>query len=142
MEIPRLVRNKPGAWDPVRCLDWGSQFLSFLRSLTQAVSPLSAEQEHTRNDQEIEAAASAETGPRVWRVKFEPRVGISAWLLDEDGVHEVEAGEDRIGFLPRWYWDDLQRHGASFSERSGGEQETAKPKLDVGELQIPPGWKI
>jgi RAT1-interacting protein len=46
---------------------------------------------------------------RVWRVSFVPRVGVSVSLLDKEGVEEVEAGEDRVGFLPRWYWDVLRK---------------------------------
>ncbi|EGN99498.1 hypothetical protein SERLA73DRAFT_90841 [Serpula lacrymans var. lacrymans S7.3] len=82
LELPRLVRGKPGAWDPVACLDWGRRFLSFLKDTM---------------------ASSAARD--VWRVKFTPREGVSVALLDEAGVADVEGGEARVGFLPRWYWD-------------------------------------
>lgn len=46
---------------------------------------------------------------KVWRVRFTPRTGVSVSILDEEGVKEVEAGqEDRVGFLPRWYWDAIE----------------------------------
>ena len=91
IQIPRLVRNKPGAWDPVLCLDWGNRFLTFLKATIQ------------------DSSSSGEgTGTRVWRVRFTPNVGVGVVLLDEEAVKDVQGGEDRVGFLPRWYW---QREG-------------------------------
>jgi len=83
VQIPRHVRGKPGAWDPLICLDWGDRFLSFLFNTVQT-----------------------KTGKDVWRVTFTPKVGITATMLDGAGMEEVMGGEDRIGFLPRWYWDE------------------------------------
>jgi RAT1-interacting protein len=85
IQIPRLVRNKPGAWDPVLCLDWGHRFLMFLNDAIRGTPP------------------SEDT--RVWRVKFTPNAGVSIVLLDQDAVKDVEGGEDRVGILPRWYLD-------------------------------------
>jgi len=65
---------------------------------------------------------------RVWRVKFTPRVGVSVSLLDKAGTAEVEAGEDRVGFLPRWYWDGLEN-----DIRGSHTSTTAK---------VPLGWQI
>lgn len=84
VQIPRLVRGKPGAWDPNVCLAWGDQFVSFLRNTIRG-------------------------GPKdgVWRIKFTPKAGVSAVLLGDVDVKDVEGGEDRVGFLPRWYWKEL-----------------------------------
>jgi hypothetical protein len=109
INIPRLVRGKPGAWDPLVCLEWGQQFLKFIKNIVQ-------DQKHTDRDN------------RVWRVKFTPRVGVSVSLLDEAGVEEVVAGEDRVGFLPRSYWDCL----------TGDNEEPRASKAQ----SIPPGWNI
>jgi RAT1-interacting protein len=67
LEIPRLVRGKPNAWDPLLCLAWGDRFLNV------------------------------------------PGQGASIRGLNEDEVKAVEGGEDRIGFLPRWYWNEVER---------------------------------
>lgn len=83
-EIPRSVRGRPGGWDPLICLDWGDKFLSFLQDTLAA---------NARKD--------------VWRVTFTPKVGISVALLDASGVEDVMGGDDRVGFLPRWYWNEI-----------------------------------
>ncbi|KAH6913340.1 hypothetical protein BKA70DRAFT_1369947 [Coprinopsis sp. MPI-PUGE-AT-0042] len=83
IELPRLVRGKPGAWDPSVCLAWSNNFLTFLKSTL------------------------VEDSPRVWRVTFTPGTGVSAHALDDAGVDEVVNGEDRTGFLPSWYWDEI-----------------------------------
>jgi RAT1-interacting protein len=68
----------------------------------------------------------------VWRVQFKPRVGVSAYLLDKEGVEEVVAGENRVGFLPRWYWDELGK------ENSGSVPLKPPTSIDA----VPAGWKI
>lgn len=106
IQIPRLVRGKPGAWDPLVCLHWGDQFLSFLKDTLQ----------------------HGTTEPnRVWRVKFAPQVGVSMWLIDREDLNDVEGGEDRVGFLPRWYWDAARK-----------DTGRAGPVLPP----IPQGWQI
>ena len=157
IEIPRLVRGKAGAWDPMICLEWGKRFLGFIRDIvttpeendtaenegkaddgeqargegTRAnVEPgfkVSAEDFKSCGDETTQIEANAESGletgkecgpgpdlkskakAKVWRVRFTPRTGVSVSILDEEGVKEVEAGqEDRVGFLPRWYWDAIE----------------------------------
>jgi RAT1-interacting protein len=85
-QIPRLVRGKPGAWDPFVCLDWGDRFLTFLRS----------------------SICGGDTSS-VWRVKFLPGSGIKVEELGPSGLEEVVNGEDRVGFLPSWYWEEIMR---------------------------------
>jgi RAT1-interacting protein len=87
IEIPRLVRGKPGAWDPLLCLDWGKRFLALLQKIVGECGP--------------------STGPRVWRVWFVPGTGIRVRELGGTEMAEVEDGEDRAGFLPGWYWAGL-----------------------------------
>ncbi|KAF5340876.1 hypothetical protein D9758_012156 [Tetrapyrgos nigripes] len=81
IEIPRMVRGKLGAWDPAICLDWGYQFLTFLKDTV------------TKGDPE-----------NVWRVKFLPKRGVHVTRLDSAEVAVVENGEERKGILPFWYW--------------------------------------
>jgi len=113
IEIPRLVRDKAEAWNPLLCLDWGQRFISFLKSVVQ--NQLSDLEQHKA----------------VWRVQFEPRVGVKVFMLDQAGVTEVESSEDRVGFLPAWYWQELQNNepaSASVSTRPDNS--------------IPPVWQI
>jgi RAT1-interacting protein len=110
MEIPRLVRGKPGAWDPLVCLDWGNTFLSFLRG----------QMEHGRHSEET-----------VWRVKFVPRRGIIVSFLDGAGVEDVMGKEDRVGFLPTWYWELLH------ATRSRVERREA-----VDTSGVHSGWRV
>ncbi|KAG2033307.1 RAI1 like PD-XK nuclease-domain-containing protein [Suillus americanus] len=118
VQIPRLVRGKPGAWDPNVCLAWGDRFLSFLRNTIRGGSK-----------------------GNVWRIKFTPKTGVSAVLLDDVYVRDVEGGEDRVGFLPRWYWDEMSGDVAYDSEartQTGSEGASSK----VGTVVVPSGWKI
>ncbi|KAI0091163.1 RAI1 like PD-XK nuclease-domain-containing protein [Irpex rosettiformis] len=95
MELPRLVRGKPHGWDPHLCMHWGDIFLNFLL-------------------QQIPSGKKADKTHEVWRAKFIPGTGVTMKLLDEAEVQEVRAGEDRVGFLPRWYFhtiDDLTDPG-------------------------------
>ncbi|THU84181.1 RAI1-domain-containing protein [Dendrothele bispora CBS 962.96] len=84
IEIPRMVRGKPGAWDPSVCLDWGFRFLTFLRDTVRA--------------------SDADS---IWRVSFVPKKGVHVMKLDSAEVAVVENGEERVGLLPRWYWDKI-----------------------------------
>lgn len=115
VQIPRLVRGKPSAWDPNVCLAWGDRFLSFLRNTIKGGS---------RGD--------------VWRIKFMAKTGVSAMLLDDVDVRDVEGGEDRVGFLPRWYWEEMSGADSEARAQTRSEGESAK----VGTVVVPFGWKI
>jgi len=85
--IPRLVRNGTRQWDPQTCQSWAYQALRHIRGVISQDS----------------------SGPdAVWRIKFEPYKGLSLRRLS---AHEVEfsvvCGEERIGILPRRYWDAI-----------------------------------
>jgi RAT1-interacting protein len=86
LEIPRMVRGKPNAWDPNICLAWGERFLGQVRDWMLQIA-----QDPTK-----------ESVP-VGRVSFTPGKGVSFKALGDAEVAEVRAGEDRIGFLPLWY---------------------------------------
>lgn len=128
MQIPRMVRDKPGAWEPSVCLDFGQRFLAFLKTVVQ------------KEDTEPRSE-SHETIPKVWRVKFVPRAGVSVALLDEKGVSEVTAGESRYGFLPNWFWDQLQRDVTTRAQSV--ESDPVIPDMRNGAAAVlPPGWMI
>jgi RAT1-interacting protein len=88
IQIPRLVRGKPGAWDPLLCLDWGNRFLTFLKTIFGGSDTSS-----------------------VCRVKFVPGSGVNVEELGPSELEEVVNGEDRVGFLPSWYWEEVMREG-------------------------------
>ena len=91
IQIPRLVRGKPNAWDPQICLRWGEEFLASLRA---------------RMSEQASSAQTAPTptsSPCVWRVTLTPGLGVSIYPLDDEGIKEVQGGENRVGFLPPWY---------------------------------------
>lgn len=116
IELPRLVRGKPGAWDPLVCLDWGHQFLTFLKGA------ISEPEQDAR---------------KVWRVRFVPGVGINMSVLDDAGVKDVEAGEDRVGLLPRWYWDEARK-----KETDGAAGHPSSSVAPSSAPKVAGGWKI
>ena len=69
-------------------MQWGDMFLNFL-------------QQHVPNRKK------ANKKHEVWRAKFAPASGVTLKPLDDGAAEEVSAGEDRIGFIPRWYYDTL-----------------------------------
>jgi RAT1-interacting protein len=128
LEIPRMVRDKQNAWDPQICLSWGENFLTWLKSSIG----------ESRSDNAIPE--------NVWRVKFTPRVGVELALLSEEERHEVEAGEDRIGFLPKWYYTEIQDASSQSAQRSApsgaeSEQSRSAPSESI-KRSLPVGWQI
>ncbi|KAH9921552.1 RAI1-domain-containing protein [Epithele typhae] len=94
VQLPRLVRGKPHGWDPQICLYWGQQFISSLRSQIAATL-------------QVENQADGGGMRRVWRVTLSPREGATVRLLDDVGVQEVVSGDDRVGFMPAWFFDKV-----------------------------------
>ncbi|KAH9920808.1 RAI1-domain-containing protein [Amylocystis lapponica] len=119
IQLPRLVRGKPHAWDPLICLDRGHRDVQ------------KTEDSHSRTRE----GALQSIQRKVWRVKFTHRVGGSVSLLDSTGVDEVEAAEDRVAFLPKWYWEDLQTDGV---DRPAEHHATAAGT----ESAAVHGWKV
>jgi RAT1-interacting protein len=83
LELPRLVRGKPNAWDPNVCLHWGNELL-----------------------QKVKAWMTDSAPSDVGRILFTPGIGVTFSRLDDAQVLEVVAGEDRVGFLPNWYYHE------------------------------------
>ena len=121
-----MVRGKENAWDPQICLSWGESFLTWIKS-------------------NVESGNAAAPGS-VWRVKFTPRVGVELALLSEEERREVEAGEDRVGFLPKSYYTEIQDVSSPSAQRSasGAEPEqsrTSKASASINRT-LPAGWQI
>lgn len=131
MQIPRLVRGKPGAWEPSLCLDWGHRFLLFLK--------------------ENIAACPDKSERSVWRAKFSPATGVSVMLLGDEEVQQVEAGEDRVGSIPSWYFDEVthSKRPKSPADEVGGTGVVEKPRENSTSqppapsiTDVPSGWQI
>ena len=120
LEMPRMVRGKPNAWDAQICLDWVERFLTWVKKIVTS------------------GTAASES---VWRVKFTPRVGVELTLLHDDIARkEVEAGEDRVGFLPTWYWEEIQ---VAYSEHNNTSGLDPTPGPVAAETcSLPTGWQI
>lgn len=97
-KIPRLVRGKAGSWDPSICLNWGEEILTFLKKILQGSDADKAS---------------------VWRVKFVPKEGVTIMKLTDSLVDEVVNGEERVGFLPKWYWDEMETVATVAQSSSG-----------------------
>ncbi|KAF7374739.1 RAI1 domain-containing protein [Mycena sanguinolenta] len=124
VEIPRLVRGKAHGWDPGRCLAWGEAFLEFLKKHVRVRRELGDRGEGTgeeRHENGVGGKGEDETthpDAVVWRVTFRPGVGVELRQLDDAAVRDVKGGEEggvkdgkekveRVGFLPRWYWEEV-----------------------------------
>lgn len=129
-----MVRGKQNAWDPQVCLSWAENFLTWLKSGVGEAS----------------SGSDNDTTPEsVWRVKFTPRVGVELALLSEEDRREVEAGEDRIGFLPKWYYMEIQDASGQSAQRSASAAESEQsrssasaPSSESIKRSIPVGWQI
>lgn len=86
LDIPRLVRGKGShSWDAGLVLEFAERFLLFLR------------------DELLRTTSDASD---VWRITFTPRTGIRIHKLHSDAeIAEVSNGEDRVGFLPREFYE-------------------------------------
>ncbi|KAF8206227.1 hypothetical protein K438DRAFT_1816842 [Mycena galopus ATCC 62051] len=125
VEIPRLVRGKAHGWEPAKCL-------AFLKTHVRSQKQKQPEQEDADREEpeqdlwgEGEGSEGDADGARghpdaaVWRVTFRPGVGVELRRLDDVAVRDVESEEveedwksdkekvERVGFLPRWYWEEI-----------------------------------
>ncbi|KAI5120113.1 hypothetical protein M0805_002197 [Coniferiporia weirii] len=115
VELPRLVRGKPGAWDPNLCLEWGNQFLAFIRSSIKNWDLNTSDSSDTCRNSPSESSPKLSPDTRVarpreecvWRVTLHPGKGAEVVLLDDADVADVRNEEDRVGFLPRTYWNKV-----------------------------------
>jgi len=156
VEIPRLVRAKRTGsemgWDPGVCLGWGDRFLGFLKGVVCGRTGCSKKPKGEREESGTQVGASNEETdkgkekvhkkgrggePTVWRVTFRPRDGVSVRELDEEEVEDVRGGDDRVGFLPRWFWEEEQQKREDEPQAPPRREEVV-----VKKGVIPPGWLI
>ncbi|KDN41152.1 RAI1-domain-containing protein [Tilletiaria anomala UBC 951] len=99
LEIPRLVRGKPHAWDPKACLNFAAALLDHIERLM-------------RTSKTNQTAAS----PNVWRITWQPgQPEVAMRQLSEKQIAEdITKGEQaRFGILPREFVNFLQSSQAS-----------------------------
>ncbi|KAG8762290.1 decapping endonuclease targeting mRNA [Ceratobasidium sp. 423] len=120
LALPRMVRGKPGAWDPKPCLVFAEKLLRFIRStLTEdkqsgASTNTAVGSADTTKSGETDGAKPSpieETNQRnavVWRLEIRPGTQmVTLYKLEPSEVEEVANGEDRVGFLPTWFWESV-----------------------------------
>ncbi|KAI0829255.1 RAI1-domain-containing protein [Trametes gibbosa] len=130
VQLPRLVRGKPGAWDPQVCFSWGQHFLSSLKSI---LSTPPAFAEESPDDSDIQPL------PRVWRIVLAPGEGVKVSALDETGLRGSEATEDRVGILPRWFFDEVGGKGVGASIP---KEPPVPPAVVSAPASTHQGWNI
>lgn len=99
-----LPQKAHGIWDHRKCLTWGQNVFEYVRRTI------------------------GDSSKDVWRVEFVPSEGIRVRMLgDEDVMREVEDGDDeeRVGFLPKWFWDRLGEE--EFEESPSERQNSPMP---------------
>ncbi|CAE6414296.1 unnamed protein product [Rhizoctonia solani] len=124
LALPRMVRGKPGAWDPKPCLVFAEKLLRFIRStltrdeqsdygsgIPSTTASSSAATTKSEETAEIQASRIGETNQRdvaVWRLEIRPGAQtVTLYKLEPSEVEEVANGEDRVGFLPTWFWESV-----------------------------------
>lgn len=100
LAMPRAVRGKAHAWDPLACLNFASELLTTIRSHLLAAAPASLPS--------LEEAEKSDGYP-VHRITFDPdtrRVGVRV-LASSDVLEQVKGGmkKGRVGFLLSSYYD-------------------------------------
>jgi len=90
-----------------------------------------------RDKWEVEKRENVE--PRVWRVVFIPKEGVRVRLLDCEEVEDVRGAEDRVGFLPSWFWDG-QEGGTAM--KGGQHQHQISSPVRPTKTVVPPGWEL
>jgi RAT1-interacting protein len=116
LEIPRIVRGKgPHSWDAGVCLNFANQFLQQLR----------------RNLTVDDGSTSQR---RVWRARLVPKQYIAVReLIAPEELLEVQGNEDRVGFLPAWYWKTIAKV-SNQGRPPVGEMLICFALLSVGEV--------
>ncbi|CAE6447189.1 unnamed protein product [Rhizoctonia solani] len=123
LALPRMVRGKPGAWDPKPCLVFAEKLLRFIRSTLDkqgdymadppdtGVGTASGSVDTTKAEEtdEVKSSPIKKTNQRdatVWRLEIKPGTQmVTLYKLDPSEVEDVVNGEDRVGFLPTWFWE-------------------------------------
>ncbi|GAA6028825.1 hypothetical protein JCM8097_007413 [Rhodosporidiobolus ruineniae] len=137
LEVPRLVRNKPHAWDPQACLASARELLSFIHH-TLSTHPASQAAECSLFTPSTPPSSPSfkESAPLppypVFRLSFSPSTGLSIReLIPQEVQDEVLAGkkvEERCGFLlSRWVREVRERRRAAKEREAANPPSSAAP---------------
>ncbi|KAG9102439.1 decapping endonuclease targeting mRNA [Ceratobasidium sp. UAMH 11750] len=113
LALPRMVRGKPGAWDPNTCLIFAGKLLQFVRTTLEADSRESSEDTAVAEGKSAEVEEEHERDhtrarPGVWRLGIRSNAQhVVLRRLSQEEVDIVRNGEDRVGFLPTWFYDSV-----------------------------------
>ncbi|KAH7102787.1 RAI1 like PD-XK nuclease-domain-containing protein [Auriculariales sp. MPI-PUGE-AT-0066] len=92
-QLPRTVRERSNVWDPAVCLKWALDALKFVHTV-------------------VAKGSSRGISTPMWRLSFTPGQGLRLSELDQAQIEEVRNGEDRVGFLPKSYYDVVNQSPA------------------------------
>jgi RAT1-interacting protein len=122
LSLPRMVRGKPGAWDPKPCLAFAEKLLGFIRSTLETerrrdqensnnIPPTTSSMNVSELEGKGERLNSSDKFSRVvWRLEIRPNAqNVVLYKLEPSEVEEVRNGEERVGFLPTWFWESVTR---------------------------------
>ncbi|GAA5933211.1 hypothetical protein JCM10213_001222 [Rhodosporidiobolus nylandii] len=143
LEIPRLVRGRPHAWDPLACLSSARELLSFIhRTITShpatAIADTAFLSPPSPSDSPSSPADAALPSYPVFRVSFTPSssaIGPAGVTIRELTSQEVEtevlAGkkpEERVGFLlERWVREVRDRRTEAKEREANAPPSPAAP---------------
>ncbi|BGP25699.1 decapping endonuclease targeting mRNA [Rhodotorula toruloides] len=125
LDIPRLVRGKPHAWDPQACLASARSLLAFIHSTISAHPSTLA----------VSSSSSSEDHP-VFRISFDPSSSGGPHLSIRELSKEEVDGEvlaakrdlgNRVGFLSERWVTEVRERRSRVEERQTAAGPTAPP---------------
>ncbi|KZT50616.1 RAI1-domain-containing protein [Calocera cornea HHB12733] len=90
-QLPRL--GLKAGWSASACLNWTNAVIEYIHQRCKAESPRDP------------------LDGKLFRVMYRPRFGLQVWVLglpSIPSIQDVDPGVQRIGFLPKQYWDWMQ----------------------------------
>ncbi|GAA5827356.1 hypothetical protein JCM11251_003779 [Rhodosporidiobolus azoricus] len=156
LEIPRLVRGKPHAWDPLACLSSAHSLLKFIhRTISSHPSSIAAETALAAPPSPSPSDQAPDPLPPypVFRLSFSPSpsalgpAGVSVRELTQREVEEEVLGakkkkegegQERVGFLgERWVTGVRERMRRRGEEAEGSEISSAVPSAPPPPSAVP-----
>ncbi|GAA5867011.1 hypothetical protein JCM3774_003755 [Rhodotorula dairenensis] len=163
LEIPRLVRGKPHAWDPAACLASAESAIAFIRqTLASHLAQATAVATRTAEDKGADGNDNDDEDLRrahpVFRVSFaltstghghaSSPMAITVRPLSEEEVESQvlagkkgprprhDGGRGRVGFLPRWWVEAVQARRQRLDSLAAAAPAPA-PVVGVGQAGYP-----
>lgn len=105
LEMPKLVRGKPYAWDPQAGLNLADAMLNFVRET------ILQDEEAKRGGRDDSDAAESNATPPVYRLSFSPTTHtlsvtrLTPQQVSNEVVGKSEGDIERVGFLPQAFYE-------------------------------------